>query len=103
MPEVFQLHPEAEDLAFVFGGTQPLLRVPAGSVVELSTENCFGGKVRGADDLPRQVCEFPYLNPVTGPIHVEGTEPGDALAVHFAEIPPAGAGPSQPRSRTSGR
>ena len=37
----------------------------------------------------RQVCEFPYLNPVTGPFHVEGAEPGDTLAVHFVEIVPA--------------
>jgi acetamidase/formamidase len=36
-----------------------------------------------------QVCEFPYLNPVTGPFHVEGAEPGDTLAVHFVEIVPA--------------
>lgn len=88
-PEVFQLHPTAEEFAFVFGGQEPVLRVPAGSVIELSTEDCFGGRVRGVDDLPSQVCTFPYLNPVTGPVHVEGAEPGDALAVHFAEIRPS--------------
>ncbi len=38
---------------------------------------------------PRQVCNFPYLNPVTGPFHVEGAEPGDTLALHFVEIAPA--------------
>ena len=54
--------------------------VQPGTVVELSTEDCFGGRVRSVDDLPSQVCEFPYLNPVTGPIHVEGAEPGDTLA-----------------------
>lgn len=90
MPDVFALHPRADQLSFVFGGgAEPLLRVPAGSVVELSTEDCFGGAVRGSGDLPSRVCEFPYLNPVTGPIHVDGAEPGDALAVHFAEIRPA--------------
>ena len=60
-----------------------------GTVVELTTEDCFGGRVRSADDLPSQVCEFPYLNPVTGPIAVEGAEPGDTLAVHLVEIAPA--------------
>lgn len=89
MTDVFQLHPEPEELAFAFGGQEPRLRVPPGSVVELSTEDCFGGRVRGVDDLPSRVCEFPYLNPVTGPIHVEGAQPGDALAVHFAEIRPS--------------
>jgi acetamidase/formamidase len=35
------------------------------------------------------VCEFPYLNPQTGPFYVEGAEPGDTLAVHFISIEPA--------------
>src|SRR5262249_2110117 len=34
-------------------------------------------------------CEFPYLNPQTGPFYVEGAEPGDTLAVHFISIEPA--------------
>ena len=90
VPEVFELRPTPEQLTFSFGGGgEPLLRVPAGAVVALSTEDCFGGAVRTVDDLPSVVCEFPYLNPVTGPIHVEGAEPGDALAVHFAEVVPA--------------
>ncbi|WP_152185805.1 acetamidase/formamidase family protein [Segeticoccus rhizosphaerae] len=87
--EVFELRPAAGELRYVFGGGEPLLRVPPGSVIELSTEDCFGGKVRSVADLPSRVCEFPYLNPVTGPIHVEGAEPGDLLAVHFAAIRPA--------------
>ena len=36
-----------------------------------------------------QVCEFPFLNPQTGPFYVEGAEPGDTLAVHFVSIEPA--------------
>ena len=45
--------------------------------------------MRGVDDLPSAVCTFPFLNPVTGPIAVEGAEAGDTLAVHFVEIAPA--------------
>jgi amidase len=87
--EVVSLEPTPEQLRYTFGGGEPLLRVQPGTVVELTTEDCFGGRVRTADDLPSQVCEFPYLNPVTGPIHVEGAEPGDTLAVHLVEIAPA--------------
>jgi acetamidase/formamidase len=87
--EVVRLDPTPEQLRYTFGGGEPLLTVRPGTVVELSTEDCFGGRVRGAGDLPSQVCEFPYLNPVTGPIAVEGAEPGDTLAVHLAEIAPA--------------
>lgn len=87
--DVVSLEPRAEQLSYVFGGRGPLLTVQPGTVVELRTEDCFGGQVREVEDLPSQVCEFPYLNPVTGPIAVEGAEPGDTLAVHFVEITPA--------------
>ncbi|MEV0679046.1 acetamidase/formamidase family protein [Actinosynnema sp. NPDC050436] len=86
--EVVRLDPGPADLGYAFGGREPLLTVRPGTVVELSTEDCFGGAVRGVDDLPSQVCRFPYLNPVTGPIAVEGAEPGDTVAVHFVEIRP---------------
>jgi len=85
---VARLDPSPEQLRYVFGGGEPLLRVEPGTVVELTTEDCFGGRVRGIGDLPSEVCEFPKLNPVTGPIHVSGAEPGDLLAVHFADIRP---------------
>jgi amidase len=87
--EVVSLHPTPEQLRYTFGGGEPLLRVRPGTVVELTTEDCFGGKVRTTADLPSRVCEFPYLNPVTGPVHVEGAEPGDTLAVHVVDIAPA--------------
>lgn len=88
--EVVSLHPDLEQMSYTFGGgLSPLARVEPGSIVELSTEDCFAGRVRTVEDLPSQVCEFPYLNPVTGPIHMVGAEPGDTLAVHFVEILPA--------------
>jgi len=87
--EVVALEPTAGQLRYSFGAGEPLLTVAPGTVGELTTEDCFGGRVRGVDDLPSQVCEFPYLNPVTGPIAVEGAEPGDTLAVHLVEIAPA--------------
>ena len=89
MTDVRTLHPTPEQLAYAFGGRDPLLTVPPGTVVELSTEDCFAGNVRSVEDLPSEVCTFPFLNPVTGPIAVEGAEVGDTLAVHFVEIVPA--------------
>jgi acetamidase/formamidase len=75
--------------AYVFGGREAAITVTPGTVIELTTEDCFGGAVQTVDDLPSQVCTFPYLNPVTAPIAVEGAEPGDAVAVHFVDIRPA--------------
>jgi acetamidase/formamidase len=45
--------------------------------------------VRTAEDLPSQVCELPFVNPVTGPFLVEGARPGDTLALHFVSMVPA--------------
>ncbi|NBE92893.1 acetamidase [Nonomuraea sp. KC401] len=86
---VVSYHPAPEDLSYTFGGRTAVGKVRPGTIVELYTEDCFGGLVRHVDDLPSQVCEFPYLNPVTGPFHVEGAEPGDTLALHFIAITPA--------------
>jgi acetamidase/formamidase len=89
MTEVVTYRPAPEELSYTFGGREPVRTVKPGTILELYTEDCFGGRVRGVDDLPSVVCEFPYLNPVTGPVHIEGAEPGDTLAVHFVEIVPA--------------
>ena len=88
MTEVRTLLPAPEQYAFAFGGRAPLLTVAPGTIVELPPRTASAA-VRGVDDLPSEVCTFPYLNPVTGPIAVEGAEPGDTLAVHFVEIVPA--------------
>ena len=89
MTEVVTYRPTPDELSYTFGGRDPVRTVKPGTILELYTEDCFGGRVRGVDDLPSVVCEFPYLNPVTGPVHIEGAEPGDTLAVHFVEIVPA--------------
>ena len=86
--EVARLEAAPDTVSYTFGGGTPALRVQPGTVVELTTEDCYGGRVRGVDDLPSEVCEFPFLNPVTGPVHVEGARPGDLLAVHFVDIRP---------------
>jgi acetamidase/formamidase len=88
-PEVVSLRPTPDQYAYAFGGRPPLLTVEPGTIIEMFTEDCFAGNVKGVEDLPSEVCTFPYLNPVSGPIAVEGAEPGDTLAVHFVEIVPA--------------
>jgi len=92
MTEVLSYRPRPEELAYTFGGRDPVRRVRPGTVLELSTEDCFGGLVRGVDDLPSRVCEFPYLNPVTGPFHIEGAEPGDTLAIEVLDLSTRGWG-----------
>jgi acetamidase/formamidase len=64
-------------------------RIKPGTVLDLYTEDCFAGRVRSEKDLVSEVCDFPFLNPQTGPFYVEGAEVGDTVAVHFVSIEPA--------------
>jgi acetamidase/formamidase len=86
---VIAFRPAAEQFAWTFGGAPPVMRVSPGTILELWTEDCFAGRVRSRTDLVSVVCEFPFLNPQTGPFFVEGAEPGDTLAIHFVSIEPS--------------
>jgi acetamidase/formamidase len=88
-PPVLSFRPTAAQFAWTFGGNEPAARIQPGTVLRLWTEDCFAGRVRGKDDLVSQVCEFPFLNPQTGPFYVEGAEPGDTVAGHFIAIEPS--------------
>jgi len=87
--DVLAYRPEPAELCWTFGGVPPVRRVRPGTVLELWTEDAFGGRVRGPDDLVSRVVEFPFVNPQTGPFYVEGAEPGDTLALHFVSIEPS--------------
>ncbi|MFI7511501.1 acetamidase/formamidase family protein [Micromonospora aurantiaca] len=87
--EQITYRPARDELAYTFGGRVPVAHLRSGDVLEVATEDCFGGLVRGRADLPSQVCRMPYLNPVSGPFFVEDAEPGDTLAIHLASITPA--------------
>ncbi len=89
MAEKHTYMPTRDDLAYTFGGRLPVAHLASGDILSTYTEDCFGGAVRTVEDLPSKVCEFPYLNPVTGPFFIEDAEPGDTLAVHFLSIVPA--------------
>ncbi|MET7951280.1 acetamidase/formamidase family protein [Micromonospora sp. NPDC005324] len=81
--------PARDELAYTFGGRMPVAHVRSDDVLQVFTEDCFGGLVRGPADLPSRVCRMPYLNPVSGPFFVEDAEPGDTVAIHLASITPA--------------
>jgi acetamidase/formamidase len=87
--EVITFRPSAEQYAWTFGGAAPVRRIRPPALLRLFTEDCFAGRVRSSTDLVSAVCEFPFLNPQTGPFYVEGAAPGDTVAVHFVSIEPA--------------
>jgi amidase len=87
--DVVSYRPDPSEFAWTFGGVRPVRTVRPGTVLELWTEDAFGGRVRGPDDLVSRVIEFPFVNPQTGPFYIEGAEPGDTVAVHFVSITPS--------------
>lgn len=64
---------------------EPLAKVQPGEAVALFTEDAFEGRITGSDTLPSEVLGH-YLNPQTGPVLVDGAEPGDTLAVHIESV-----------------
>jgi acetamidase/formamidase len=86
---VRRFHPTPDEYAWTFGGVDPIHTVRPGEILELYTEDCFAGRIRGIDDLPATSIEFPFINPQTGPFFVEGAEPGDTLAIHLVDVAPA--------------
>jgi acetamidase/formamidase len=65
------------------------MHVRPGDVLDLFTEDAFGGQIRSIEDLPSQTIVYPFINPQTGPFYVEGAEPGDTLAIHLIDVQPA--------------
>jgi acetamidase/formamidase len=87
--EVVEFRPEREQYAYTFGGVAPVRKVLPGTVLQLWTDDAFGGRIRRTTDMPSTALTMPFVNPQTGPFYVEGAQPGDTLALHFADLTPA--------------
>ena len=74
--DVLSYRPEPSEFAWTFGGVPPVRTVRPGDILELWTEDAFGGKVRGPDDHITRVIEFPFVNPQTGPVLRRGIGAG---------------------------
>lgn len=79
-----------EDYSYVFNPyREPVARVMPGQRVVIHTEDAFESRIKTVEDLPsRALATAKFLNPQTGPIYVEGAEPGDTLAVQMENIEP---------------
>ena len=87
--EITRFVPTEAQFAWTFGGYPPVMRIRPGDVLDLFTEDAFGGRIRSSDDLPSRTITYPFINPQTGPFFVEGAEPGDTLAIHLIDVQPA--------------
>lgn len=83
---------------YVYGPyVDPVLTIDPGDVVSGETHDAFEGAIKKETDKPSELLNFPYLNPQTGPVYVNGAEKGDTLAIHIEKIVPRGP---QPRGTT---
>ncbi len=65
----------------------PAIRVPSGAVVEVLTKEATDGQLTPDSDAEDvRAIDFDPIHPLTGPVFVEGAEPGDTLAVTLHEI-----------------
>lgn len=69
---------------------EPVMRVASGTTVEIETYDCFTNQLKTTDQF--QSLDWDQINPATGPIYVEGAEPGDILAVKIENIELAAEG-----------
>lgn len=72
-------------------GIPPAAHATPGSLVLFCTQDALGGQVKSEEDLVTSV-DFSRVNPATGPLYVEGAEPGDALAVRILSVKTAEKG-----------
>jgi acetamidase/formamidase len=79
-----------ETYSYVFNPyREPIARVKPDERVTIHTNDAFESRITKKEDLPsRALATAKFLNPQTGPIYVEGAEPGDTLAVHIETIQP---------------
>src|SRR5215212_3453824 len=78
------------DYSYVFNPyREPIARVKPNERVTIHTDDAFESRITKKEDLPsRALATAKFLNPQTGPIYVEGAEPGDTLAIRIESIEP---------------
>lgn len=66
---------------------EPVLRVRSGAVVEAFTEEATDGQLTpGSTAADLANVSFDRIHPLTGPVYVEGADPGDVLVVKLHEV-----------------
>lgn len=64
---------------------EPALRVADGDEVIIETKDCFSDQLKTDEDTLEQI-DWDAINPATGPVFVEGAQPGDVLKVEILKI-----------------
>ncbi|MCF6249452.1 MAG: acetamidase/formamidase family protein [Desulfobacula sp.] len=72
---------------------EPALKVAPGDIVEFEAQDASGGQLN-SESTVKEVpnLDFEKVNPVTGPVYVDGAVPGDALKISILSFDTSGWG-----------
>ncbi|MBS3052479.1 MAG: acetamidase/formamidase family protein [Candidatus Aenigmarchaeota archaeon] len=74
-----------EEFSYAFEEKEPVITINPGEIIKLKIEDCFSGMIKKKSDWPNEKI-MEYANPCTGPIYVNGAEPGMSLSVDVLDI-----------------
>lgn len=66
----------------------PIIWLESGERITVETWDCFGDRLSEKTEKPLSLLAKLSLNPLTGPLGVKGTRPGDTLRIHIERIEP---------------
>ena len=64
---------------------RPLLTARSGDLITFRTQDCFSNQITSEEQLVT-TCDYSRMNPATGPVFIEGAEPGDVLKVELLDV-----------------
>lgn len=64
---------------------KPVLTVNSGDTVQIETLDCFSNQIQSKEDK-LETMDWDKVNPATGPVFINGAEPGDVLKVTINKI-----------------
>ena len=72
----------------------PAITIKPGELIQVQTWDCYKGAIDGltAEQVALKRFKDEEVNPATGPIYVEGAEPGDTLSVMIHHVQPGPRG-----------
>ena len=60
-------------------------RAAQGEKIILETFDCFEGQVRKSEDMLAEL-DWEHVNPASGPVYIEGVQPGDVICLNIQEV-----------------
>lgn len=71
----------------------PVVRIAPGETIEFHPQDSSGGQLTAKSSVADiATLDFAKVNPVAGPVHIDGAQPGDAIKVTLLGFSPSGWG-----------